>query len=62
MLIEDSPVRIELGALVALEPSLTHLVRVFGVGVIVKVIQIFVLPIHWKNCLAKCEKITPNVL
>ena len=43
MLIEDSPVGVKLGALVALKPGLGHLVGVLGVGVVVKMFQIFIL-------------------
>ena len=49
MLVKDSPIGVKLGALVALEPGLGHLVGVLGVGVVVKMFQIFILGKNMKD-------------
>ena len=57
MLIEDSPVGVKLGALVALKPGLGHLVSVLGVGVVVKMFQIFILKKNWPAFFSKLSLI-----
>ena len=43
MLVQGSPVRVILGALVALEPGLGQGIAVFSVGVVVELFQVLVL-------------------